>query len=179
MQIASIGPLAPHPDVDEWLISTPVALPCRRGATVKFVFDSRQDIQSREIDAALRGLLAATESLFFAAEEPIVQYCNDMLGLLDDEERPRIEMRSRSDIWNYIRWGEEWMVSLRKDGDSEDGVYISIECNCDWEIEHGLQIVIKDGARVTKVGPYDGHVTNADAYGDEGMIGVVYRRIGS
>jgi len=28
------------------------------------------------------------------------------------------------------------------------------------EDEHGLQVVLRDGARVTKVGPYDGHLTN-------------------
>jgi hypothetical protein len=37
-------------------------------------------------------------------------------------------------------------------------VYVSVECECDWEPEHGLQIVFRDGATVTKVGPYDGHV---------------------
>jgi len=37
-------------------------------------------------------------------------------------------------------------------------VYFSIEGNCDWEEEHGLQLVFRDGTEVTKVGQYDGHL---------------------
>lgn len=44
-----------------------------------------------------------------------------------------------------------------------------------WEPEHGLQLVVEDGLRVCKVGPYDGHVTQALASGDPGLLGVVYR----
>ena len=50
----------------------------------------------------------------------------------------------------------------------------SVECGCDWEGEHGLQIVFKDGLVVNKVGAFDGHVTNSDAYGDPGLEDVVY-----
>ena len=49
-----------------------------------------------------------------------------------------------------------------------------IECGCDWEPEHGLELVLEDGARVTKVGPYDGHLTNAAAYADPTLESVVY-----
>jgi hypothetical protein len=38
-----------------------------------------------------------------------------------------------------------------------------------------MQLVIRDGRAVTKVGPFDGHVTNADAYDDRKLRGVVYR----
>ena len=53
-------------------------------------------------------------------------------------------------------------------------MYISLECECEWEIEHGLQIVFKDGLRINKVGSFDDHVTNADAYGDPRLEDVVY-----
>ena len=65
-------------------------------------------------------------------------------------------------------------MSWRDDGDSEDGIYFSLECNCDWEPEHGLQLILRDGTRITKVGGYDGHLTNADAFGDPAKVGVVY-----
>jgi hypothetical protein len=41
----------------------------------------------------------------------------------------------------------------------------------------GLQLVIRDGLAVTKVGAFDGHRTNADAFADPSLVGVVYRRI--
>lgn len=59
-----------------------------------------------------------------------------------------------------------------------DGIYFSLECNCDGEPEHGLQLVIRDGLTVSKVGSFDGHLTNADAYGDRSLAGIVYVPIG-
>jgi hypothetical protein len=53
-------------------------------------------------------------------------------------------------------------------------VYVSVGCECDWEVEHGLQIVFRDGATVTKVGPFDGHLTNASAHARDDLEGVVY-----
>ena len=41
--------------------------------------------------------------------------------------------------------------------------------------EYDLQIVFKNGLRVNKVGPYDGHVTNADAYADDSLEDVVFK----
>jgi hypothetical protein len=51
-----------------------------------------------------------------------------------------------------------------------------LECECDWEPEHGLQIVFRDGREVTKVGPYDGHLTNSAAYANDDLDGIVYYR---
>jgi hypothetical protein len=36
--------------------------------------------------------------------------------------------------------------------------------------------VWRDGKAITKVGRYDGHMTNSDAYADPELVGVVYVR---
>jgi hypothetical protein len=41
----------------------------------------------------------------------------------------------------------------------------------------GLQIVFRDGTAVTKVGPYDGHLTNANATGRAELDDVIYRPV--
>ena len=48
------------------------------------------------------------------------------------------------------------------------------EANCDWEEEHGLMLVWRNGTTLTKVGGYDGHLTNVNAYANKKMINVVY-----
>ena len=53
-------------------------------------------------------------------------------------------------------------------------VYISLACSCEWEQEHGLQIVFKQGLYINKVGPYNGHLTNSDAYGNDKLENVIY-----
>lgn len=43
-----------------------------------------------------------------------------------------------------------------------------------WEEEHGLQLIVRDGRTVVKVGGYDGHLTNTDAFGVPDLVDVVY-----
>jgi hypothetical protein len=74
------------------------------------------------------------------------------------EDCPTID-RSEN-IWKYVQ-----PLGLSFDRRDEDGlVYVSFECNCDWEIEHGLQLVLQRGIRWVKVGAFDGHLTDGDAY---------------
>ena len=82
-------------------------------------------------------------------------------------------IKSPGGVWAHVRLGSEPTVSRRSYGDK--GIYISLECGCDWEKEHGMQIVFKNGLKVNKVGPFDGHLTNADAYDDDSLENVVYR----
>lgn len=51
---------------------------------------------------------------------------------------------------------------------------VDIECKCAWEREHGLNIGFKEGRVVSKVGPYDGHLTNASAFRRDDLHDVVY-----
>jgi hypothetical protein len=131
----------------------------------EFLFEDVEE-DDPDVRSAMKALRANDRELLRAAEPHVAQYCK--------ETRPDIELRKPSDVWKHVRLGFEFAVSRRDDGDAEDGVYFSLGCNCDWEQEHGLQLVIRDGRAVTKVGPFDGHVTNADAYDDPKLVGVVY-----
>ena len=82
-----------------------------------------------------------------------------------------VEIRP-GELWRHVEIGDQPVVARRAHGDK--GVYISLECNCDWEPEHGLQLVFKDGRAVCKVGPFDGHLTNSDAYADASLEHVIY-----
>jgi hypothetical protein len=88
----------------------------------------------------------------------------------DDDFKP---IESPADVWKCVHLGSQPTVSRRAYGDK--GIYISLECGCDWEEEHGLQIVFKNGLKVNKVGPFDGHLTNSDAYDDESLEDVIYK----
>lgn len=45
-----------------------------------------------------------------------------------------------------------------------DGNQLPSTCGCEWEEEHGLQLVFKEGKKLTRISGYDGHITAADAY---------------
>jgi len=104
----------------------------------------------------------------------VIRYCNEMLDVYDDD-RPSVSLERDSDIWKSAQFGSEMPVSRRADGDDEDGIYFALECNCDWEPEHGLVLVLRDGLAFTKVGPYDGHLTNSDAYANPKLKNVIFK----
>lgn len=77
-----------------------------------------------------------------------------------------MEIDSPDVVFEHVTFGgEATVVRHGRDG----RVYVSLECECDWEPEHGLQIVFRDGRAVTKVGPHNGHLTNAAAYTDASL----------
>lgn len=155
------------------MVTTPVPVPLLSGHHCRFVFlDHDDDARPRMIGAA-RSFLDAGADAVRDLEPYVYRYCRDVLTSLDESERP-IEVPHRAELFGHVRFGEEIVVRARFDGDAEDGVYLSLGCECDWEPEHGLMLVFRDGPIVAKVGPYDGHVTNADAFANRDLVGVVY-----
>jgi hypothetical protein len=142
--------------------------------TCEIVYDE-VDADDADVREAVKRLKRGDRAILRAAERYVVQYCEDAIAHLGADERPDITLEKPGDVWKHVRLGFEMMVHRRDDGDAEDGVYFSLECNCDWEPEHGMQLVIRDGRAVTKVSDYNGHLTNADAYDDRKLVGVVYK----
>lgn len=173
-----LGPLV-HDDALGGYVSEAKAVRFLGGRPVRFVIeDYADDPRPEEIRSAIKNALDAGPAVLTEAQPYVVQYCEDMLALYPDDERPAVTLKKPGDVWSHVHFGDEFYVSRRADGDAEDGVYLSLECNCDWEVEHGLQLVLRDGRTVSKVGPFDGHITNAHAYGDRRLVGVVYKPIG-
>ena len=152
----------------------PIPVPMFGGQPCWFMLeDYGDDPNTEEFHAAIANFLAADNFALKAAEPQIYHYYQDFTDHVwepDDEERITID--SPADVWAHIQLGSEIYVSRR---DEDKGIYFSLECNCDWEEEHGLQIVFKNGTAVNKVGSFDGHLTNSDAYADDSLENVVYR----
>jgi hypothetical protein len=84
----------------------------------------------------------------------------------------RPEIPDPDSVWDYVSFGTEFHIerNRRRDGRA----YASVECGCAWEREHGLQVVFRDGRTVSKVGPFDGHLTNGDEFGDNAFETLVH-----
>jgi hypothetical protein len=54
-----------------------------------------------------------------------------------------VEIDGPHDVFDHIQLGNEPVVT--RDAHSDLHVYVSLECECGWEPEHGLQIVFRDG----------------------------------
>ena len=101
------------------------------------------------------------------------RYYKDVNSNFDPSDEWYLEIPSSDDVWKHIKFGDWLAVKRRPFGDQL--IYIEFECDCDWEAEHGLQIVLKQGLFINKIGPYDGHLTNSDAYAKKELENVVYR----
>jgi hypothetical protein len=132
-----------------------------------------EDPCQQNFHVAIQNFLSIDESVIRAVEQHIYQYYQDCNSYFDPSDEEFIEIATPEDIWEHIELGGEAVVSRRFGGD--EGIYISLSSYCDWEEEHGLLMVFKNGLTVNMVGSCSGHLTNSDAYADEKLEDVIYR----
>lgn len=174
MQIPGLGEVVEDADLG-WYRTEAIPVPVLGGAPCRFIIDGYdEDPAPQDFHAAISTFLSLEGSVLTAAAPSIFAYYRDIMDDLvaagDDDWY--VEIDSPDSIFDHIQLGNEPTVTRDPYGDRR--VYVSLECECDWEPEHGLQIVFRDGRTVTKVGPYDGHLTNSAAYADDRLDGVVY-----
>ena len=175
MFIPGLGTVTVDPEFG-WYRSEPVAVPVLGGGAYRIVVEGYHgDPAPQDFHAAIQSFVTLDRSAVTAAAPHIFAYyrdiTDDVVAAGDDDWY--VEIAGPDEVLDHVRFGTGPVVSRDDHGDRR--VYVSLECECDWEPEHGLQIVLRDGRTVTKVGPYDGHLTNANAYDDDSLIGVVYR----
>ena len=66
-----------------------------------------------------------------------------------------LKVETPSEIWTHVRANEiiiHW--------DESNDFFLCVSCDCDWEVEHGLQLVFKNGLTLVRAGGHDGHFTD-------------------
>lgn len=172
---AVLGALARHPHIDGWVQSELVRIDSLGGHRFRFVFQESATVDDEvAVPSALQNLLRPDLNLVAQAEGHVFRYFQDTMRLLG-EDAPELTVATAAEVWRYVEFGESIHVHHER-GDQfvPAGVYLSVECECAWEAEHGLQLVFRDGLEVVKVGMYDGHLTNAHAFADPRLASVVY-----
>jgi len=171
--VPQLGQLEEDDEYDNWLRSDPISVSVLGGGEFVFTLeDYMEDKRQEEFHKAIENILTLEESILKRAQGDIYQYYKDVNSQSEPGENWYVEIEEPEDIWNHIQFEDVLMVKRRPYKD--ELVYIDIECTCDWEREHGLQIVFKEGLFVNKVGSYDGHLTNSDAYANDELENVVY-----
>jgi hypothetical protein len=174
VNIPNLGEVAQGEDGQVWAAPLPVALLGGRPLSFE-IWGYAEDDAKEDFHAALAALLRAPAELLDEARPFVYRYYEDTKTLCPvDVSIPNVARAD--DIWGHVRFGSCLQVG-RCDGYPRD-VYLSLECECDWEPEHGLQLVFRwrtnSGLQVCKVGPYDGHSTYAHAFGNPTLEDVIY-----
>ncbi len=128
--------------------SEPFSIPYFNGQEIKIIFIESNDQYLIEADKVLDRFLKLKEQNRLNDSRLVFEYYNAVLKAGYTEP---LELNSVNDIWNYVFPGE---VILH--WDEQGQFYVCVLCECTWEEEHGLQLVFKNGQKLTRASGHDG-----------------------
>jgi hypothetical protein len=160
MRVPRLGNLTAHSDIPEWLVSEPIAVPYFDGLELPFTVDGLDDSDEADVVAAVDSFLNLSASDRLAASRYVYQNYLRIAEIADAEDLG-CEIASASDVWNHVRASA---IYVTRRGRRDLAIYVQIAADCDWEGEHGLQIVFRHGRQLSRVSAHDGHLTHTDAY---------------
>lgn len=171
IHIPLLGECHQDPNCENWYRSQPIAISLLEGQVCQIIVENYlEDAHLEEFHQAIANFLAASPTVLKAVEAEFFQYYEDYEAYwVEDGKMP---LTSANQVWQHLWFRQNPIVSRRFYGDQ--AVYISLGGGCDWEEEHGLQVVLWQGKQVKKLGPYDGHLSYADAYANPELESVIY-----
>jgi len=161
-----IGELTQNDRFEDWWETNDIFFPILESEmTVIFMdFEPEKDTQFiKEADESLKNFMQLKPDY----KEEIAKYIYanfiDFCSMVSEIDIPNhMKNIQESEIWNFV-YPTCLYVTRRPYGDEE--IYLNLACSCDWEKEHGLQLVFKKGKKLTRVSDQDGSLTDADACG--------------
>lgn len=163
----SIGYLFQNAQFEDWWESELIEIPFFNNKKMKITFMDfipESDTEFiKEADEALQLFLQKNESDRLLISNLVHKNCMDFLNAVefDEADQPLWDIQNENEIWNYVQPNEIFIA--RRPYNDED-IYVDINCECNWEQEHGLQLVFRKGKKITRVSQIDGHLTDADSY---------------
>jgi len=161
MKSKSIGQLKVHSDIEDWYESEAVSILLLGGHNLSFTIeDIDEDESPEEFEEAISNFMALEELLKSKIEPYIYKNYLEFKEAVGPEYCPT-NIPSPSGVWQHV-FPSYVNVSRRPYGNEE--VYVQLLAECEWEPEHGLQVVFHKGKLLNRVSGQDGHLTHSDAY---------------
>jgi hypothetical protein len=162
-----LGQLTQDENFDDWwkIDNVPIPFFDNKQIQVTFMdFDPNADKTFiNEADAALRNFLNLSATDRNSYSEIVYKNCTDTLDELGyDHVSPELaNLTNPNNIWHFVNPSCIYVTRRHR---RDMNIYLSVSCGCDWEEEHGLQLVFRQGKQLTRISGHDGHLTEADAY---------------
>jgi hypothetical protein len=160
VNIPQLGPLHTDSRIPEWLVSEPVSVPYFDGQKLTFTLDGLTEADTADAQNAVEAFLALGPAVRLAASPYVFQNYRRMADAVGDDAI-ECHVTRVEEIWAHVH-PSEIFVSRRPRRD--ELIYVQITAECDWEREHGLQLVYRRGSELSRVSDQDGHLTHTDAY---------------
>jgi hypothetical protein len=162
------GQLTQDKDLPVWWKSQPLEIPFFDNSRLAIIFSGFEPTEYldffKEADGALANFLQLTPADRLSLSDLAYKNCIDFLDAVDVDEadEPLRAIKDKTDIWKFIY---PTVLYVTRRPYKEQDMYVQIACECVWEQEHGLQLVFRQGKKLTRISDQDGHLTEADAYG--------------
>jgi hypothetical protein len=164
-QSRRLGVVKPEGGATEWTASS-ISVPFFEGRMIPVslgspgLSDAIGPEDADAIDVALDAILALGASEQAAAGVLVLAYCHDCLDAIGAEwpaARKMLAITNPAEIWSFV---DNIQLHIRKDSrHGNPPIYVFVMAGCDWEEEHGLQLVYRGGNELIRVGQQDLTVT--------------------
>ena len=144
-----VGQLTQDDHFEEWWNSDLICIPYFQNTKLKVVFTEAEDenyFKLAEI-AIMNFIQLATSDRQNHSSQIIENYKQNLVF----DYTPKLELKSDNEIWDFV-YPSVIILAQNEIGE----VFVLVECGCEWEEEHGLQLVFKNGQRLTRVSYNDG-----------------------
>ena len=158
IELKSIGKLKPHPEIpDEWLISESVPVKFFDEKKLKFILNVDLENDKRFLsdgDQSIKNFLEKESNEKSRISNRIYKYYREIQDYWDSQSfgPSPLKLNDEEEIWNYVY---PYEIHVCRNTDEDKNMYLLIHCGCEWEEEHGLQLVFRNGLELTKVSGID------------------------
>ncbi len=157
IELAAIGALAQSEFEDWWsaTVHVPVAEKLLPVTIVDFnPQDPAQDDRLASFNSAVEAFLSLGATERRAAGERAIENKDAFFEAVGDDgfDETMVACRDANTIWAFIYPRTAYVCYGSKTGRA----YVSLACDCEWEQEHGLKFVYRDGRELTQVCEQDG-----------------------
>lgn len=113
-----------------------------------------ESITPEDLARCINNFRDASQPVLDIVAPDLFAYFKDVEEDLDPDEDYIPEIPSAAVVWDYATIDEaEPAVEFDRETST---LFVVLEGDVDWEEEHGLMLVFEDGARISKLGPFDG-----------------------
>jgi hypothetical protein len=145
----------------EDLLSEPVRVPYFDGRQVKFWLADLTEADEQDAANAVGAFLALGTTARLTAGAFVFQNYQKIVEAIG-EDQMWCHIGSPEAIWEHVQ--PNYIRVVRRPR-LDKLIYIVIDAECDWDPEHGLQIVYRRGSELVRVSDQsDGELTYAEAY---------------
>ncbi|WP_291147865.1 DUF6985 domain-containing protein [Flavobacterium sp. UBA7680] len=137
----------------DFFISEPYLIPYFNDKKLKIGFvDAMHEPYLTEADKVLENFLKLNNEGRIKDSQLVFNYYKETLHLGYTKS---LDIEVTEQVWDFVHPSE-----IIIDWDENGDFYLCISCECEWEDEHGLYLVFKDGLKLTRANGHDGGFTD-------------------